>query len=294
MIGTTQMLSGRLVVAENRLAAASRLYDPERDRALLASTGQEPGVSIDCFMAHTLLLRGFPDRARRHIDAAVRVATELRHALTLAYVVGHETVFWLFAGDGERAVVPAERNRTFSEIHSIRSWEIWTFGFAVVLHSLAGRYEDALAAAERARPQFEASGTGLFLPLMLSGELRSLIALGRYASCEERLREVFARIEASGEHWIEADIHRIEGDLRVAEGDPAAAERCYRRAIDLACDQEAKLFELRATTSLARLWTERGERQRALDLLAPVYDWFTEGFDTPDLVEAKALLDALR
>jgi predicted ATPase len=106
------------------------------------------------------------------------------------------------------------------------------------------------------------------------------------------LRTIRDQIEVSGERWYEADIHRLEGDLRLAQNDPTGAERSYGRAIDLAIRQEAKLFELRACRALAQLWAGRSERQRALAL--PVYGWFAEGFNMPDLVEAKALLDELQ
>jgi predicted ATPase len=96
--------------------------------------------------------------------------------------------------------------------------------------------------------------------------------------------------------WYEAEAHRLRGEtlLSLPEPDRAAVEVCLRRAIEVARDQEAKMWELRAATRLARLWGERGERQKAFDLLAPVYGWFTEGFDAADLKEANALLDALR
>ncbi len=99
----------------------------------------------------------------------------------------------------------------------------------------------------------------------------------------------------SGERWPEAEIHRLKGELMLSmEGADAGAERCFRRSIEVARGQQARSPELRAATSLARLWAEQGERQKAYDLLAPVYDWFTEGFDTADLKDAEALLDELR
>lgn len=102
-----------------------------------------------------------------------------------------------------------------------------------------------------------------------------------------------ARIETGGELWMASEVQRCAGQLASARGQPAAAEHHDRRAIERAGKQEARLFELRAARDLAWLWAERGERQRAFELLAPVHGWFTEGFDTPDLVGVKALLDAL-
>jgi predicted ATPase len=110
------------------------------------------------------------------------------------------------------------------------------------------------------------------------------------------LTEALNRVKRTGERWFEAELHRIESEavLRAPKGDPAEAETCLRRALAVAQEQGAKLWELRAATSLARLWCDQGRRTQAHDLLAPVYGWFTEGFDTADLRDAKALLDEVR
>jgi predicted ATPase len=107
------------------------------------------------------------------------------------------------------------------------------------------------------------------------------------------LAEAAQIIETTEERVHEAELHRVRGDLRTAIGDRSAAERSYRQALAVAERQSAKLFELRAATSLARLWRDQGKHAEAQALLAPVYNWFTEGFDAPDLVEAKALLGEL-
>ena len=107
------------------------------------------------------------------------------------------------------------------------------------------------------------------------------------------LAEAAQIIETTDERYHEAELHRLRGDLLNATGDPSAAERSYHQAIAVAKLQSAKLFELRASVSLARLWCKQDRRGEARDLLAPIYGWFTEGFDAPDLKEAKALLDEL-
>jgi predicted ATPase len=108
-----------------------------------------------------------------------------------------------------------------------------------------------------------------------------------------RLSEAERLIEVTEERWAEAEMHRVRGELLSATDDFDAAEASFRRAATVAQHQRAKLFELRASTSLARLWRDQGKRTEARGLLAPIYGWFTEGFDTPDLKEAKALLDEL-
>jgi len=107
------------------------------------------------------------------------------------------------------------------------------------------------------------------------------------------LDEAFQIVERTGERWFEAELHRNKGQLLLRQGHPEAAEELYRKALSIAEKQEAKLWELRAAASLARLRCDQGRHAEARDFLAPVYGWFTEGFDTPDLKETKALLDAL-
>jgi predicted ATPase len=107
------------------------------------------------------------------------------------------------------------------------------------------------------------------------------------------VREAATLVEETGERMVEAEIHRLEGNLLLAKNGWAEAEACYVKALEVARAKEARSLELRAATSLASLWTERGRSAEARDLLAPVYGWFTEGFNTRDLKEAKVLLDAL-
>jgi predicted ATPase len=109
------------------------------------------------------------------------------------------------------------------------------------------------------------------------------------------LTEALALVDTTGERWSEPELYRLKGELLLQQhsDDQGEAESCFYHALDIARTQQAKSFELRAATSLARLWQRQGKRQEAYDLLAPVYHWFTEGFDTVDLQEAKALLDEL-
>ena len=122
---------------------------------------------------------------------------------------------------------------------------------------------------------------------------RPTLWLGQPVDGLNCLAEAAQIIETTDERCSEAELHRLRGDLLNATGDPSAAEQSYRQAIAVAKRQSAKLFELRASISLARLWRDQGRRGEARDLLAPIYGWFTEGFDAPDLKEAKALLDEL-
>jgi predicted ATPase len=131
---------------------------------------------------------------------------------------------------------------------------------------------------------------------MSSRRAQALAAYGRHDEGLNALHEAAALVEETGERYVEAEIRRLQGNLLLAQAgnDSTAAERSYLKALEVARSQEARSLELRAACDLARLWAERGERGRAADLLAPIYGWFTEGFDTLDLKEAKSLLGAAR
>ena len=132
----------------------------------------------------------------------------------------------------------------------------------------------------------------MWMPFFLSYRARAHAELGKFEDAWCSICEAMATVETSKERWCEAEVHRIAGEITLLapEPDAARAEAYFERALTIARGQKAKSWELRAAMSMARLWRDQGKRQQARDLLAPVYGWFTEGFDTPDLKEAKALL----
>ena len=135
----------------------------------------------------------------------------------------------------------------------------------------------------------------MFLPVYLSLSARAYGELGQFDDAWSYIGDAITAVEATKETWYEADVHRIAGEIALMspERDTARAEAYFERALEVARAQQAKSWELRAATSMARLWREQGKRDEARELLAPVYGWFTEGFDTLDLKQAKALLDEL-
>jgi predicted ATPase len=133
-------------------------------------------------------------------------------------------------------------------------------------------------------------GEYFYLVLLANGQLRS----GRIDDGLDTLDRAEALIRKTGSQWCEAEVHRLRGDLQLARSAKADAETSYQKAIEMSRSQDAKLWEIRASTSLGCLWRDQGKRHEARDLLARVYNWFTEGFDTPDLMNAKALLNELQ
>ena len=158
---------------------------------------------------------------------------------------------------------------------------------------MLGRSEEGLALQTNAIMSNRTIGALLSVPLQLTMLAESYGNAGRPNEGLRQLEEAARLIEVTQVRMGEADLHRVRGELLISVGDPTAAEAAFQQAIAVAHQQNAKFWELRAATSLGRLWRDQGKRIEARDLLAPIYDWFTEGFDTPVLQDAKALLDQL-
>jgi predicted ATPase len=164
------------------------------------------------------------------------------------------------------------------------------------LLALTGKVSDAVDTFTSVIPVWRSTGTTIFLPLWLSLWARASADLGQFDKAWNYIDEAITRVKKTKETWYEAEVHRIAGEIALMspEPDAAKAEACFERALAVARQQQAKSWELRAATSMARLWRDQRKRDEARELLAPVYGWFTEGFDTRDLKEAKALLTELQ
>ena len=157
-----------------------------------------------------------------------------------------------------------------------------------------GQAQEGLALLTQGLAELRATGAVVGTPMLFTWLAEAHAMLGQPAEARNCLAEAARIVETTDERVFEAELlHRVPGDLLNAAGDRSGAERHYRQAIAVAERQSAKLFQLRASTSLARLWRDQGKRAEARDLLGPIYNWFTEGFDAPDLKDAKALLDEL-
>jgi predicted ATPase len=158
-----------------------------------------------------------------------------------------------------------------------------------------GQAQDGIAQITQGLSAFRATGAVLNQPYCLALLAEAYGMRGQPEAGLTTLAEALTLVDTTGERWYEAEIHRLKGQLLLQQSpdNTAEAESCFHQAISIAQNQSAKSWELRAATSLARLWQQQGKRQDAYDLLAPVYGWFTEGFDTADLQDAKAFLDEL-
>jgi predicted ATPase len=233
------------------------------------------------------------DQGRARLNEMLTDAHQRGHVYTLAYVLSWAA--WIDSATrlpheaqqhaDEAVALSAEQDFPVLLAHGIvfRGWAL----------SALGQAQEGLALITKGLSMYRATGAVLFTPSMLTRLAEAYARLGQPVQGLNCLAEAAQIIESTDERIEEADVYRVRGDLLNATGDQAAAEQSYHQALAVARRQSAKLFELRTAASLARQWRDQGKRSEARDLLAAIYNWFTEGFDTPDLKQAKALLDEL-
>jgi class 3 adenylate cyclase/predicted ATPase len=253
---------------------------------------QDPPVMCGLWLALSLWHLGYPDQALARVDAVLERAKESALSGDLGAALNVAAWVRLLRRDTRTArefaatalQFNAERGHGWHAVHS----DI-LLGSALV----AGEHDESgLTRVQGGTAASGTTGAGVLQPSFLALLAAAHARMGDPKAGLAALAEAEMRMGQSGERWQEAEIYRLKGELTLSmEGADAAAEQCFRTAIEVAREQQARSPELRAATSLARLWVEQGKRAEARDLLAPVYGWFTEGFDTPDLKDAKALLD---
>ncbi|HEX6114396.1 MAG TPA: hypothetical protein VFZ10_19035, partial [Geminicoccaceae bacterium] len=291
------LYGGEFLLSREHTEQGFALYNPqEHNSHALRYGGHDPGVCCRYHGALALWLLGWPDQATAMAHDAVRLATDLAQPFSLAIALGYVSFLHQFRGEAQLAQEQAEATIARSAEQAFfqyRPTGIVIRGWAVAAQ---GDPEAGTAGIEEGLAALRVAGADVrrsyFLALLADVCRRA----GRLEAAQSAIAEALAFAEESGERWWEADLHRLKGELLLDRSAPnrAEAEACFRRALELAHRQSAKGFELRAAASLARLWRDQGKRGEAYELLAPVYGWFTEGFDTADLKDAKALLDELR
>jgi predicted ATPase/class 3 adenylate cyclase len=272
------------------------LYDPRAHAALASLYGEhDPGVCGKNHAAQVLWLLGYPDRARKCTREALALAQELAHPHSLAQALAIAAMTDQFRRDRGATAKFAESAIAISGEHGFAQW----ITMGTILLGWAGKDSPASehdrANMQGALADWRAPGTRFYLPYFLAITAEVCCELGSTDEATGLVAEGLESIRRSGERWYESELHRLGGELSLLRDSSltSAAESSFRMAIKVAREQEAKSLELRATTSLARLLRDTNHRDEARAMLAEIYNWFTEGFDTADLKDAKALLDEL-
>ncbi|HYZ42202.1 MAG TPA: AAA family ATPase, partial [Stellaceae bacterium] len=289
---------GNLAQARQHSEEAIRFFDEMTDAAatrLAFGYGVELGAASRAYGAWCFWLLGYADQALKLGNEALAISERIQHDYSRS-----RGLYWNSALHAYRHEWPIVEERATAAISSGRE-----HGFPMVVavgrimqvsaRAMLDPREEFITDLREALAAYRATGArfqGTYHLILLA---QTLAACGRHGDGLAALREAGALVEETGERYVDAEIHRLQGNLLLAQhgNRSEAAERGYLKALEVARAQEARSLELRAASDLARLWAERGEHGRAADLLAPVYGWFTEGFDTADLKNAKELLDSL-
>jgi class 3 adenylate cyclase/predicted ATPase len=287
------MLVGRFAGSRSHAEEALALYDPISHRVRLPGIGDDPRVISQAFLGINFFCLGFPDqglaRSKAAIAEARRLADPPSMAVSLALgarlvsLVGDEAIF----GQWVEQLLAIATEQAFPYFRAqgtiFRGW----------VKVKNGDVEEGISLLRSGSNAFRATGAELWLPYFSALMAAACEIAGQLEEAAVLLDDTLQIVEKTGERWLEAELRRQKGQLLLRQGNSEPAEQLYRKALGIAQEQGAKLWELRAAASLARLCCDQGRHREARGLLAPIYGWFTEGFDTRDLKDAKALLNEL-
>jgi predicted ATPase len=269
------------------------LYDPISHHSLVHQVGLSPQVLSQAFLGIAVFCLGFPDQALARNNAAIAEARRLAHPPSVAVSLALGTSVLSLLGDDAAFDEWADQLTAVATEQDFPFWRVAGTilrGWATVKN---GDVAEGMSLLRSGSAAHRATATELWMPHHIALLARACEIAGRIEEASTLFDEAWQIADRTGERWFVAELYRHKGQLLLRQGHTEAAEELYRKALSIAEEQGAKLWELRATMSLARLRRDQDRRAEARDLLAPVYGWFTEGFDMPDLKQAKALLDEL-
>ena len=296
-LGLSLLNLGQLQAGRDQMRQVEMLYQPETHRSLAFRYGQDPRAAGLSFLAWIEWLMGYPEIALKRCREAIDRARDLSHAMTLAYTLSTAPYVHYFCGDRAGASEAAEVAAAFDVEQRNPFW----LAMAQVIRGRMlveeGQTERGLAEICSGLDGWRATNSSWLRPCYLALFAEALAKADRTEEALEAINEALTAAGETGESFFASELYRLRGEflLRLSTRQTMAqVETEYLRALELARSQASRSLELRASTSLARLHRNQGKRTEARDLLVPIYGWFTEGFDTLDLQEAKALLDELR
>jgi predicted ATPase len=295
LLGLSLQHTGDLEQGRAHFDRGVALYDPTKHRSLGARFGQDPRASAVSFRALALWLLGYPDAAFSDIDDALNEAREVQQAGTMLYALAVASRTLVAARDLVRASAVADELITLAEQKDAALWKAFAVADQGCILTLTGKVSKGVELLGSGIAAFQSTGAKYSTPLYLSYLSRALAELGRFDDAWRHANDAIDAVNKSKETWCESDIYRVAGEiaLKSPDGDVSKAELYFQQALAVARGQKAKSWELRAAMSLARMWRDQSKPHQAHELLATVYGWFTEGFNTLDLRQAKELLNEL-
>jgi TOMM system kinase/cyclase fusion protein len=309
--GTLLFHLGELIPAREHLEQGIALYNLQQHRSLAFLYGTDPGVHCLSYASWVLWVLGYPAQALKRSQEALALAQELSHPFILAFSLDYAATFHQFRR--ERQTTQEQAAAAITLCAEQRFVYYLTCGSVLQGWALAeqGQGEEGVAQIHQGVAAFRAMGAGIRQPLYLALLAEACGKVGQAEEGLSALSEALMLVNKTGQCWYEAELYRLKGELTLKQfgvrssefGLPnpqhptpspqAEAEACFQKAIEVARGQSAKSWELRAVMSLSRLWQQQGKKAEAWQLLAEIYGWFTEGFDTKDLQDAKRLIEEL-
>jgi predicted ATPase len=295
LMGTCLMFTGDIAKGRAHLDRGISLYDPADHRPLATRFGLDARVAILTSRSWALWLLGYPDAALADVDQVIKDARQIGLANELMNAFAYSSTTLILCGKYGSANELLDELVALADAKGAVFWKAPGIGNQGCLFALTGKASDAVQKITSGLSAWRSMGTTVLMPRWLSYLAGAYAELGQLGDAWRCIDEAITAIETTNERWWEAEVNRMAGEIALKSPEPDAvkAEAYFERALAVAREQQAKSWELRAAMSMARLWRDQGKRDEARELLAPVYGWFTEGFDTLDLKEAKALLDEL-
>ncbi len=294
-LGSPLHLLGAVAAAHTHFAQGIALYDLQQHRAYAFLYGEDAGVVCGSHDAWALWHLGYPDQGLTRSHETVTLAQQMAHPFSLGFALLFAAILHQFRREVCAAQERAEATINLATEQGFPHWRAQ----GAVLRGWAlahqGQTEEGIAQITQGMMDYRATGAALGQPHYLALLAEAYGTMEQPEAGLTALAEALTLVDTTGERWYDAELYRLKGALLLQQSsdNQTEVESCFHHAISIARSQQVKSFELRAATSLARLWQQQGKHQEAYDLLAPVYGWFTEGFDTADLQDAKALLDEL-
>src|SRR5215831_596189 len=295
LMGNSLTITGDIPKGRAHYNQAFALYDPATHRTLATRFGQDVGVSTLVYRALAGWMLGYPEAALADVDHALEDARDSGHAGTLMYAQFHTSLTNVLCAKYAAANAQSSEVVRLADEKGAALWKaLGTMQTGCVL-AQSGKASEAIEMITSGITMYRSTGSRLYLPIFLSHLSKAYAELGQFDQAWRCIGEAMAAVETTKERWYEAEIHRVTGEiaLKLPQLGSSQAGAYFERALTVAHAQQAKSWELRAAMSMARLWHDQGMREKARALLAPLYGWFTEGFDTVDLKQAKALLDEM-